>query len=236
MNTQYYLIHGIDKSRGEMMKADFLKYGLDNDKVKWINHPNKDELTNELIDSIIIKEPSYSCGVLIPPEFLQNHRGRISCAYKHYLALKDIVENRYDYGVIIEDNIHFTCNIPEMVNSHINELDKLYPNDWDIIFDCDWIGVASPPFFCEYPINKDVHVYKKSNEVTRQCQGGTKSATFYLLTYKCAKILYENYLPFNANPDWIMNDLFRKFNIKSFWVEPYMVKVHDHHISTTSNN
>jgi hypothetical protein len=44
----------------------------------------------------------------------------------------------------------------------------------------------------------------------------------------------ENYIPFNNSPDWWMNDLFRKLNIKSFWVEPTNVYVHHGHVSTCS--
>lgn len=47
----YYLIHGVDKSRKPRMKEEFLKWGLDNNKVKWMNYPNKDEISNELYKS-----------------------------------------------------------------------------------------------------------------------------------------------------------------------------------------
>ena len=55
--------------------------------------------------------------------------------------------------------------------------------------------------------------------------------SFYLLNLGCAKKLYDNYIPFNNAPDWYMNDLFRKLNIKCFWSEPSVVKVWEH-IST----
>ena len=35
-NTQYYLIHGVDQQRGPRMMEEFQKWGLDNNKVKWI--------------------------------------------------------------------------------------------------------------------------------------------------------------------------------------------------------
>ena len=31
--------------------------------------------------------------------------GWISCSYKHYLAINDMVQNNYPYGVVMEDNI-----------------------------------------------------------------------------------------------------------------------------------
>ena len=47
------------------------------------------------------------------------------------------------------------------------------------------------------------------------------------------KYHYEHYLPFNNAPDWWMNDLFRKLNIKSFWADPPAVDIWKH--SSTAN-
>ena len=95
-NLRYYLIHGLDPKRGRIMMEEFKKWNFELDKIKWILHPNKDEITDELLDSIIIKEPSYSANIFIPPERTRNAKGLVCCTYKHYLALKDIVENNYD--------------------------------------------------------------------------------------------------------------------------------------------
>ena len=225
-NIHYYLIHGLDNTRGKIMMNEFKKWEFDLNKISWILHPNKNEITEELLDSIIIKEPSYSSGVFIPPERTKNAKGMVCCTYKHYLALKSIVENNYEYGVIIEDNICFKGKIPELINIYIKQLNEVY-GDWDILFDGSWTS------YMEGPIKPDLLVYPKTNEITSQCHGGTKAATFYLIKKECAKKLIEHYIPFNNSPDWWMNDLFRKLNIKSFWVEPSFVYVQSGHISTT---
>jgi GR25 family glycosyltransferase involved in LPS biosynthesis len=226
-NIKYYLIHGVDKSRKQVMTNEFNKWGLNPNEVKWMEHPNKDELTEELCDILIVKGPSYSSGVFIPENRMITHKGLISCTYKHYLCLQDIIENNYEYGVIIEDNIHFINNIPNLINTYITQLNTIY-GDWDIVFDCNcnWGN------YIESPIKPDIFVYPKSNEITNQCHGGTKAASFYLIKNSCAKKLYQHYLPFNNSPDWWMNDLFRKLNVKSFWVEPSQVRVHNNHVST----
>ncbi len=223
----YYLIHGLDKNRHDIMLNEFIRWEFDLNKITWINHPNKDEITDELLNNIIIKTPSYSANVYIPPERTKNLKGLVCCTYKHYLALKDIVENNYAYGVIIEDNICFKGKIPELINIYIKQLNETY-GEWDILFDGAWTS------YQEGPIKPDLLVYPKTNEITSQCHGGTKAATFYLITKECAEKLLEHYIPFNNSPDWWMNDLFRKLNIKSFWVEPSFVEVHQNHISTTN--
>jgi GR25 family glycosyltransferase involved in LPS biosynthesis len=155
-------------------------------------------------------------------------KGYISCTYKHYIALKDIIDNNYDYGIIMEDNICFSePNIPVLVSKYIEQLNNNY-DKWDILFD------GPNGKYTEGEIKPDLLVYPKSNQITENYYGGTKAATFYLLTNSCAKKLYEKYIPFNNSPDWWMNDLFRELDIKSFWVEPSNVRVQDNHVSTTN--
>jgi GR25 family glycosyltransferase involved in LPS biosynthesis len=228
-NIKYYLIHNTDPTRKAIMINEFNKWGFDLNNINWINHPNKNEITDEFVNNLIIQEPSYSSGILVHPDRLRNGNGKgiVCCSYKHYLCLKDIVENNYDYGVIMEDNICFKGKIPELVQTYIKQLNENY-GEWDILFDGSWTS------YTEKPTRPGLLVYPKKNEITNQCHGGTKAATFYLLTKSCAKKLMENYIPFNNSPDWWMNDLFRKLNIKSFWVEPTNVYVHHGHVSTCS--
>ena len=71
-------------------------------------YPNKYDLTEELVSKIVNQQPSISCGLFIGGGNYSMRPGVISCTFKHYLSLKDIVENGYDYGVIMEDSLHFT--------------------------------------------------------------------------------------------------------------------------------
>jgi len=225
MNIQYYLIHNLDENRKQHMINSFERVNIDNNKVKWILYPNKNDITNEFILSNVIQGLSFTCKEPIYAQY-SLRKGQIACTYKHYLCLKDIIENNYEYGVIIEDNNILIDDVPKMINIYIEQLNKLYP-DWDVIFDFDYDNTR----YIESPLIEGQYVYPKTNEITKQCHGGTKCATFYLLNYKCAKKLYDNYIPFNNAPDWWMNDLFRKLDIKSFWAEPCNVKKWPH-IST----
>ena len=87
--------------------------------VKFINHPNKNELTYEIKRKVVQKNSK------IPD-------GWISCSYKHYLALEDIVRNNIEMAVIMEDNIGgFYENVQTRIKKYLQEMDE----DWDIIFD-----------------------------------------------------------------------------------------------------
>jgi glycosyl transferase family 25 len=208
-NIQFYLIHNGDPIRKEHMINQFKSKNIPLDKVKWILYPNKNDLTEDFINKIVTPIP--------------NNRplGEISCTYKHYLALKDIAENKYKYAVVMEDNISIINDIPTRLNIYIEELNKNYP-DWDILFDQSYM------VYDEMKIEKEKYVYPKSNIYKIHCGGGTRMAGFYLLNLDCAKKLYDNFLPFYIVIDWYYNDLFRKLNIKSFWAEPPNVKIWPH--------
>ena len=221
----YYLIHGIDATRKDRMLNEFRQAGIDNQQVTWILHPNKNEISKELYTQLVNQQPSHTCGIYVHPNSLS--LGVTSCSFKHYLALKNIVENNHEYAVIMEDNMQFFKGIaiPARLNHYIDELNTNYP-DWDVLFDLNY-GQS------DHTLEPNKSVYPKNNAITNLNHGGTRCAQFYLLRNKCAKRLYENYLPFNNAPDWWMNDLFRKLNIKSFWADPPAVDVW-HHQSTAN--
>lgn len=218
---KYYVISGIDKNRRPRLENQLQKNGVSLDDVKWITYPNRNEISQEMRNKLVIPTPSYTCNLFVDAYCPQLNLGQISCSYKHYLSLKDIVENNYEYAVIMEDAAEFLKPVPETLERYIHELNTYY-QDWDIIFDSDWGK------YMEGEVSPDRVVYPKSIEINNFGHGGTRCAHFYLLTQKCAKKLYENYLPFNNAPDWWMNDLFRKLNIKAFWAEPSIVHVYKH--------
>jgi GR25 family glycosyltransferase involved in LPS biosynthesis len=225
--VHYYIIHNLQEHRREHMRCQLATGNINESHVTWITHPNKDEISRELIEEIVTPGVSLTCGKPIDAQATLRG-GQISCTYKHYLALKNMLENGYEYAVIMEDNMKILGDVPTRLNTFIEQLDAKYP-DWDIVFDNGWHETPVP--YIEQPLVEGQIVYPKSNEFTNQCHGGTKCACFYFLNRKCAQKLFDNYLPFNNAPDWWMNDLFRKLNIKSFWAEPSNIG-YWRHIST----
>lgn len=223
MNIKYYLIHGGDQKRKHNMQMEFDKWSFDTPEIKWILKPNKTDLTESFIRTVVCQNPLSKA--------FTNRKGAISCSYKHFLCLQDIVQNKYDYGVIIEDNIYFTEDFPHNVPLYIEQLNNVY-GKWDILFNHyneEWGK------YDYSELKEGQHVYPKTNEINHRCDGGSKSANCYLLTYDCAKKLYENFLPFDNPPDAHYNTLFRKLDIKSFWIEPSYVHFEKNHVSTTQN-
>lgn len=227
MTLKYYLIHGLDKKREEIMKKEFDLWEFPKEDIKWILTPNKEEITEELINFIIIQYPSISCNVPFNPSYMILRKGYVACTFKHYIAIKDIVNNNYEYGVVMEDNIVFTGCIPKLIEIYIKQLNELYP-DWDILFN------GSMFRYIENPTKDNIYVYPKKTEITEQCHGATNAATFYVIRNKCAQKILPHYLPFNTPVDWWMNELFRKLDIKVYWTSPSSTRVQENHISTAN--
>ena len=207
---KYYVIHNLESYRYENILNLLKDSKINLEDVKFINHPNKNELTYSIKKYAVQKNSNLKDGW-------------ISCSYKHYLALKDIVENEYEYAVIMEDNIGVFY---ENIILRLEKYKKQLPSDWDIIFDSVWFDYS---LLNEEEVTSDKLVYKKSNEPTYNKEGemiaggGTRAAQFYFLKYEAAKKIYENFLPFNHSADMWLNEVIRKCNLNSFWSEPSLV-------------
>ena len=203
----YYLIHGIDASRKPFMEEQFQSHGIVESSVTWITYPNKNDPIPD-----VCTDPN------LP-------RGMISCTYKHYLALKDIVENGYEYAVIMEDNIEFRDNVPNALNKYM----KALPNDWDCLFDsdfCDLKAIADitphmSVYKQAYGVYQDIlYISKTERFVRTEKRGVSKGAHFIFLTQKAAKQLYDSFLPFHVTSDHHYNVLCEKLNLNVYWAEP----------------
>jgi glycosyl transferase family 25 len=203
--TKYYLIHGVDKSRKDRMINEFNKANIPLNEVNWILHPNKDELSDELKQTVFNGSP------------IEKNNGIISCTFKHFLAIKDIVENNIDYAVIFEDNIFFTGDAKNRIDLYLKQLNEFYP-DWDILYDSNYMN------YTEQELIPGVFVYPKEIAI----DGGSRVAQCYLISNKCAKKYYANYLPFNNAPDHWMNHLNKLINAKVFWSQPPITNTFPH--------
>jgi hypothetical protein len=192
---KFYLIHGLERKRRIFMQVQLRHSGIPSTDVTWINNPNKDD--------------PLPAGITNNPDLTI---GQVAITYKHYLALKDIVEKKLPVAVIMEDNIEFLSSIPEKLSQYLAQL----PEDWDCVFDSDFFDWH----FIESPIEPGKLVYKKSNEPTEQCGGASKGAHFLMVSNKGAEALLSSFLPFNNVSDHYYNYLAKKLRLNCYWAEP----------------
>jgi len=228
LDTKFYVIHNLDKKRKIRILSELKNSGVDDKNIIFINHPNKNEITYQIKKTSVQKNTKQG----IEGKVIKD--GWISVTYKHYLALKNIVENSIPYAFIIEDNVgKINGNIYQRISKYLDDL----PEDWDIVFESDQFpfSYTKEPF-----TNKNKIVHRKDNKITYSedgsvlLMGGTRSAQFYFINLETAKKLYDNYLPFNHAPDVWMNELFRKLDIKSFWADPSIIGTEKNHRTSTN--
>jgi GR25 family glycosyltransferase involved in LPS biosynthesis len=218
---KYYIIHNLENYRYKNIVNLLQDSKIDMDDVNFINHPNKNELTYKIKKSAVQQNSKLKDGW-------------ISCSYKHYLALEDIVKNKYELAVVMEDNIGA---FHENVIVRLNKYQKELPKNWDIIFDSVWFDYS---WLNEEKVTPEKLVYKKSNHPTYNdegkiiAHGGTRAAQFYFLKYETAKKMYDNFLPFNASADMWINEILRQCNLNSFWSEPSLVVSKLNKVSSTN--
>ena len=129
MNIHHYVISGwtpekqsgLDNTRKDFLIKEFSEYGLDMKYVTWMEGNNKDDLTDDLVKNIYLEDPKNPMK-----------RGEVSCTYKHYLALMDIVKNNRQFAVIMEDDVCFKKNIPNMLKLYLDELEQYHPG-WNVL-------------------------------------------------------------------------------------------------------
>ena len=127
----------------------------------------------------------------------------ISLFLKHIKAMKNIIDSKKEYGIIMEDDVIFK---DDFINN-FNELTKIFPENFDVIY----TGVF--PFYKEYknyskcnnPIlnskNKIGNLYNMDNIIIFPWTGNNKGTDFYIISRKgCTKfILFIEKLKKNDN-------------------------------------
>lgn len=204
ISIPYFVIHYTKNTdRKERLIKEFEKYNISD--VRWMNENDRENMQ--------LNEHLYQ-----PNNTKKINKGEISLTLKHYFALKEIVEKEIPLAVIMEDNVTFIENIKEKVNMYLNEANKRKLK-WDIIFEGDTHYLK----YKEDTINKNILLYKKSNQITEQCLGSTRCSNFYIINLNSAKEYYNAFVPFNNVCDHWSNHLFRKLNFNIWWVEPPIV-------------
>ena len=118
--------------------------------------------------------------------------GEISLFLKHIKAMKNIIDSKKEYGIIMEDDVIFKDNF---INN-FNELTKTLPETFDIIY----TGVF--PFYKEYKHHSNCEnpIFKSNNTIGNLCNmdnitvfpwtGNNKGTDFYIISRKaCIKFI-----------------------------------------------
>ena len=148
--------------------------------------------------------------------------GMKSLILKHIRVYKEISQ-KYDYALILEDDVIFNENFTELLNNYITQLSV----DYDMLF----IGNGCNFHIPNNELITHCNVYKKCLEPSMWGgDGATRCTDSYLVSKKCAIELVDyisninitNNKIFKAS-DWWLNKVCRDKQFNVYWAEPTIV-------------
>jgi GR25 family glycosyltransferase involved in LPS biosynthesis len=140
----------------------------------------------------------------------------VSLICKHLHAFKQIALN-HEYALILEDDAILCDNFFSQLDLFMKQL----PDDFDAFF----IGRGCNLFVPQSVQQPGKYVYLKRNESGHWNVGGSSRCTeAFILSSKAATRLVNTVFENVEMPcDFLLNELFRKHNMKVYWAEPTLV-------------
>jgi len=118
----------------------------------------------------------------------------ISLFLKHINAMKKIYDSKYDYGIVMEDDVIFKDNF---INNY-NDITNKIPDDFDILY------VGFFPFLKDWRIrnitnkhpipdnSKSIGKFKDMKNISVfPWTGNNKGTDFYIISKKCCKLFLD---------------------------------------------
>lgn len=158
----------------------------------------------------------------IPPELDQLFvpelgKGVVSLACKHLYVYQQIV-NKYECALILEDDAILCDNFMFNLSVYLNQLPAT--------FDAFFIGRGINLYVPEDHRVSGKYVYLKSNEKDHWgVQGSSRCTESYIITKRASKKICDTKMQHIDLPiDFILNDMFRLYDMEVYWAEPALVQ------------
>ena len=208
VNKIYVAHYSPLKERKEVLSKKLTDYGVE---AHWI----EDEPTERDIERLHGNTPllwnhkteNLDYGAPVPHKQLT--KSEISIAFKHLKIYEDIVANKVQTALVLEDDVVFDNDFINNFNFNLMST----PNDWDLIF----IGAG-----CNLRIPKNRRItgkvaYKKEHPAS-------KCMDSYLINYSASDKIYNTVIPFTLPIDFEINYHMRVHGMTVYWWEPPIIK------------
>jgi GR25 family glycosyltransferase involved in LPS biosynthesis len=207
--------------RKEYMDEQLAKLDM---KAQYITEFDKEEMT-DYDKEIFDYEKVWTNRTL----FLSNS----SLIAKHLEVYKRVVDNDFDFGLIIEDDVILSDDFKEKYYDYYKQL----PENWDILFYGDGYGrnLHVPKKLLEEQGGNVFLKSHKGNGIKDRekngwpvCAGASRCSDCYLISKKAAERILVQIKEIRRKKrerifypsDLWMNNLFRGLNFKVYWAEP----------------
>jgi GR25 family glycosyltransferase involved in LPS biosynthesis len=168
--------------------------------MEWFEQEPQDEYWTKDEQSWASKAPT------VP--FKNISRSEVSLAHKHIEAYKDIVKNKYQKSLILEDDVMIVENFPTHFNNHLTKT----PSDWDFIFIGSGCGLRIPQ-----------HLQQPEQIAYRVAHPASKCTDSYCITYEAAQKILSTIIPFTFPIDFELNYQMELHDMNVYWWEPPLV-------------
>tara|TARA_R100000152_G_C6781539_1_gene216243 strand:- start:5676 stop:6398 length:723 start_codon:yes stop_codon:yes gene_type:complete len=207
-----YVLHYTKlEERKKNLEGALEHFGID---YEFVTDFDQEDLTDQIIEEwYSTNEDDYNrkidplWGAKQNP-FRKLNLAEISCTIKHYLCIKKVAENCNERGLILEDDVFFVENFPEVFNHFLSKT----PNDWGAIF----MGCCANLRVPQRLRMQGVCAYPKEHPASR---GGDS----YILKKNVAQKIVSTMKPFNTISDWELACQLHQHNVKTYWWEPPLV-------------
>jgi len=147
------------------------------------------------------------------------NNAQIAISLSHFYAYKQI-SDKYDNGLIFEDDVVLSNNFTEILNKYMTQL----PKDYDMLF----IGNGCNLHIENDKLISNQNIYEKCLYPTSWGgDGASRCCDSYIISKNCANKLceYINNLEYKINLpiDWFLNVAARDNIFKVYWAEPTIV-------------
>lgn len=189
--------------RGQKERELFIKKQLDKLGMPYtfILDGNKEDLTTDILDRYFVDDGK--------PDTMHGCFPRTSCAYKHILAMKYIVDNNLDGALIVEDDLRIYPSFSEVFAQSMREYEAHY---------------ADQPFIVNYE-ESSLMLVPRSQRRTGQVlypAARDRFAGCYFMNYKAAKTVmgYIDEHKSDTTSDCLHNRLVQLGLLSYYWSYP----------------
>lgn len=128
----------------------------------------------------------------------------ISLILKHHDIIRKMVNEKINNVLVLEDDVIFEDDFVNKFNEYTKEL--------PICYDLLWVGTCCGIKSRNITDNK--YIYKEN---------GSRCTHAYMISYKCAKKIYDLIYNLNYPADFMYNHLIDTLKLENYWLEPSLI-------------
>lgn len=216
-NTPIFIVHYKKLAdRKKYLDSALRSEGFHN--IHWFEDNDRNTLTKEQLNMYEYNPDTWYKQTAIWHQYDSIPRklslAEIACEVTHIEIYKYICDNNIDIALFFEDDCIIGPNFLTGLTRVVSEL----PDDFDSCYLSDCFGWTVNNYKQGFLGSLNTNTYSPDKCVYKMGIG--KCADSFLISNKCAKQLYSNFIPFCLPPDWTQSYVYLSKGMNVYWAEP----------------